>query len=169
METTRPLITFHAHAVPTPPSFGPLNTLIILRSVKHSDGSVSPILPQIRLKLRSFTYDYVHQVINNRFHDVILSYQISDRILLEARNNQVANSPLFMVLSFEVTETATHGIHPILNGEDSCSICLLEMSTKSKPSIMRLNCCRTFFHEPCLVPWLKREGTCPLCRSPLAM
>ncbi|KAL3309912.1 hypothetical protein Ciccas_011535 [Cichlidogyrus casuarinus] len=47
---------------------------------------------------------------------------------------------------------------------EKCSVCFDEYSTGD-------NCiqlvCQHVFHEPCISTWLKRHGTCPVCRKDL--
>ncbi|XP_010424562.1 PREDICTED: uncharacterized protein LOC104709689 [Camelina sativa] len=48
---------------------------------------------------------------------------------------------------------------------ESCSICLQSLGSSSKiPSRMS---CSHVFHDSCLVEWLLRKNTCPLCRTVL--
>lgn len=44
----------------------------------------------------------------------------------------------------------------------TCSICLAELSVGSKAT--RLPCSH-FYHEECVMKWLDRSNTCPLCRQ----
>lgn len=46
------------------------------------------------------------------------------------------------------------------NNFDFCSICLDD----EKDSIVKLNCDH-FFHKDCIKSWLRREMSCPICRS----
>lgn len=52
-----------------------------------------------------------------------------------------------------------------VTNKDQCPICL-DFYCIDDPSAMRLKCKHTF-HEQCLVPWLKKTGTCPVCRMDL--
>jgi len=47
---------------------------------------------------------------------------------------------------------------------DFCSICLEE----EKESIVKLNCDH-LFHKDCIKDWLKRELSCPVCRSNISL
>ncbi|XP_060190980.1 E3 ubiquitin-protein ligase RDUF2-like [Lycium barbarum] len=46
----------------------------------------------------------------------------------------------------------------------SCSICLEELEVNKEVSELP---CNHFFHKHCIVPWLKKNNTCPLCRYEL--
>ncbi|EOA19751.1 hypothetical protein CARUB_v10003910mg [Capsella rubella] len=51
---------------------------------------------------------------------------------------------------------------------ESCSICLENLSGPMKPSdFMTRMTCSHVFHYRCLLEWLKRKNTCPLCRTVL--
>ncbi|XP_070058178.1 probable E3 ubiquitin-protein ligase RHC2A [Nicotiana tomentosiformis] len=45
-----------------------------------------------------------------------------------------------------------------------CSICMEEFEVDSEASELP---CKHFFHNDCIVPWLNRSNTCPLCRHKL--
>ncbi|GAB2274702.1 hypothetical protein Dimus_009473 [Dionaea muscipula] len=47
--------------------------------------------------------------------------------------------------------------------EDSkrCAICLDDFEVKSQVTVTP---CNHMFHEDCIVPWLKSQGQCPVCR-----
>ncbi|KAK0428944.1 hypothetical protein QR680_011098 [Steinernema hermaphroditum] len=43
-----------------------------------------------------------------------------------------------------------------------CPVCMEELFQEQK--MVKLNCVHVF-HRDCIVPWLKRGGACPICRS----
>ncbi|KAH7529546.1 hypothetical protein ACOSP7_010471 [Xanthoceras sorbifolium] len=47
--------------------------------------------------------------------------------------------------------------------EKDCSICLEKLSVGQKGG--RLSCTHVF-HKKCIVPWLEKSSSCPLCRAP---
>mmetsp|Transcript_11521 Transcript_11521/g.28232 ORF Transcript_11521/g.28232 Transcript_11521/m.28232 type:complete len:157 (+) Transcript_11521:127-597(+) len=61
-----------------------------------------------------------------------------------------------------------------VNEEESCSICLEHFATHNSdgaaiPPYGRLHACELprcshKFHRDCIVPWLKKQKTCPVCR-----
>jgi len=54
--------------------------------------------------------------------------------------------------------------------ENDCPICLSAMeTTESATPVGRLRCCKNQFHKPCLLKWLEKRITCPLCRALLKM
>ncbi|WMV08182.1 hypothetical protein MTR67_001567 [Solanum verrucosum] len=46
----------------------------------------------------------------------------------------------------------------------NCSICMEEFGIDTEASQLP---CKHFFHNDCIVPWLNRSNTCPLCRHKL--
>ncbi|KAL6137882.1 hypothetical protein ACLB2K_063171 [Fragaria x ananassa] len=46
------------------------------------------------------------------------------------------------------------------NGK-SCAICLEDFEPKQE---VMLTPCKHMFHEECIVPWVKSNGRCPVCR-----
>ncbi|KAG6000738.1 hypothetical protein E4U21_005037 [Claviceps maximensis] len=49
-------------------------------------------------------------------------------------------------------------------GEVECSICIDEMQIGQTAVFLR---CKHWFHEDCVVLWLKEHNTCPVCRTPI--
>jgi hypothetical protein len=45
----------------------------------------------------------------------------------------------------------------------TCSVCLVELSVVSK-AIQLPNPCSHVYHEECIMKWLNRSNTCPMCR-----
>ncbi|KAL5541295.1 hypothetical protein UlMin_042517 [Ulmus minor] len=46
---------------------------------------------------------------------------------------------------------------------NTCSICLSEY--KAKEALRTIPDCGHYFHDDCIVEWLKLNATCPLCRN----
>ncbi|XP_015069578.1 probable E3 ubiquitin-protein ligase RHB1A [Solanum pennellii] len=46
----------------------------------------------------------------------------------------------------------------------NCSICMEEFGIDTEASQLP---CKHFFHNDCIIPWLNRSNTCPLCRYKL--
>ncbi|XP_045205873.1 uncharacterized protein LOC123558059 [Mercenaria mercenaria] len=46
--------------------------------------------------------------------------------------------------------------------EETCSICISEYKTADNVQMLQ---CRHEFHKECLLEWLKRNATCPICRQ----
>ncbi|CAB78262.1 putative protein, partial [Arabidopsis thaliana] len=50
---------------------------------------------------------------------------------------------------------------------EPCSICLESLVSGPKPRDITRMTCSHVFHNGCLLEWLKRKNTCPLCRTEL--
>ena len=48
------------------------------------------------------------------------------------------------------------------NQELECTICADMLKVGEEAKVL---CCGHFFHESCLVPWLKMKNSCPVCRK----
>jgi hypothetical protein len=46
---------------------------------------------------------------------------------------------------------------------DTCSICLAELSSADGAELLRMDCSH-LYHQRCLLTWLEKQSTCPLCR-----
>jgi E3 ubiquitin-protein ligase RNF115/126 len=62
------------------------------------------------------------------------------------------------VKTVEVTES-------MLEKNSQCSVCMDDFKVGEQ---VRGLVCDHFFHEACIVPWLERHGTCPVCRKELS-
>ncbi|CAN0897456.1 E3 ubiquitin-protein ligase Iruka [Linum grandiflorum] len=49
-------------------------------------------------------------------------------------------------------------------GGKRCAVCLEDFEAKEE---VRLTPCEHMFHEDCIVPWVKTNGNCPVCRCSL--
>ncbi|KAG6038742.1 hypothetical protein E4U41_003769 [Claviceps citrina] len=49
-------------------------------------------------------------------------------------------------------------------GQVECSICIDDMEVGQTAVFLR---CKHWFHEDCVVLWLKEHNTCPVCRTPI--
>ena len=61
----------------------------------------------------------------------------------------------------------THTILAADTLEKDCAICKEQFSLKTEDpdELMVVTLpCQHIFHEPCITPWLKSSGTCPVCR-----
>ncbi|CAA0393564.1 unnamed protein product [Arabidopsis thaliana] len=48
---------------------------------------------------------------------------------------------------------------------EPCSICLESLVSGPKPRDVTRMTCSHVFHNGCLLEWLNRKNTCPLCRT----
>lgn len=50
------------------------------------------------------------------------------------------------------------------SGKAECTICIDEMHIGDEVTVLP---CKHWFHEDCVVLWLKEHNTCPICRTPI--
>ncbi|PHH85153.1 hypothetical protein CDD83_828 [Cordyceps sp. RAO-2017] len=97
--------------------------------------------------------------------DVVYSQEALDRIitqLMEANPQSNAAPPA----SDEAIKTLDRRTvdTDMLKGESKteCTICIDEMGIGDKAVVLP---CRHWFHEECVILWLKEHNTCPICRT----
>ena len=73
--------------------------------------------------------------------------------------NQNQNPPANLN-NLEVTNLKKKGEEKKVQGK-KCCVCLEEM--KVGEEIVRLKCGH-HFHKKCILPWLKKNNSCPICR-----
>ncbi|CAH8367172.1 unnamed protein product [Eruca vesicaria subsp. sativa] len=171
METKSLKVEISVHATPQGLSFGFLNSVLISQSWvieeffvdenddgnitslgSYTDDSSSPDTLSL-LRLQDFTPTNVHQQIKSRFNDPVLSRLITDRIVLESsgRTKDLSQGPLL------ITTTKVEG---------TCAVCLEDMlEEESEQALCQPPDCSHVFHEDCLIKWLNRHDSCPLCRQ----
>lgn len=102
--------------------------------------------------------------------DYVFNQEALDRIITQIMENSNANRPVPATeeiidnLPREVLETGS----PTL--EKDCAVCKEQFKTETEDpdeQIVITLPCKHPFHEPCILPWLKSSGTCPVCRHAL--
>ncbi|KAL1224987.1 E3 ubiquitin-protein ligase ATL15 [Cardamine amara subsp. amara] len=48
--------------------------------------------------------------------------------------------------------------------EQTCLVCLEDLSESSSNNIIRMPKCLHLFHQDCIFEWLRHQNSCPLCR-----
>ena len=76
----------------------------------------------------------------------------NDRTMREVTNNQDS------ICGFEKVELKN------VDSGDECMICLEELSTGLPLGIIRSPCSH-FYHYNCILTWIQRSSSCPICRS----
>ncbi|XVF83155.1 hypothetical protein PTKIN_Ptkin16aG0111000 [Pterospermum kingtungense] len=91
---------------------------------------------------------------------------ITERAMRESREQETKKRTV------PADETSIQALEKVIYGpggskysEDKCSVCLKEMLLGSQVTRMP---CSHVFHEDCIVPWLKINHVCPLCRYQLS-
>jgi len=102
-----------------------------------------------------------------RMGDYVFSQDALDQIITQIMENSNVNRPV------PASEEAIGNLRRdvLLEGSDvldkDCAICKEQFSLKTDDpdELMVVTLpCKHIFHEPCITPWLKSSGTCPVCR-----
>nr|XP_027189362.1 E3 ubiquitin-protein ligase RNF126-like [Cicer arietinum] len=101
--------------------------------------------------------------------DVIPIYgQDGHYVIQESNSNQNNQTP-----TGRITKVTVQNLERIRIDEETiaetltCSICLEEFLLGSK-AIRLPSPCSHIYHENCIMKWLNRSNTCPLCRRPIS-
>ncbi|TFK19980.1 hypothetical protein FA15DRAFT_673954 [Coprinopsis marcescibilis] len=107
---------------------------------------------------------------NGRMGDYVFNQEALDQIITQLMENSNAHRPvpatdeIINKLSREVLT-----VNSVTLRED-CAVCKeqfrLETEDPAEQVVIKLPC-KHPFHEPCIIPWLKSSGTCPVCRFAL--
>ncbi|KAG6877492.1 hypothetical protein C0993_006762 [Termitomyces sp. T159_Od127] len=105
-----------------------------------------------------------------RMGDYVFNQEALDEIITQLMNESNAHRPV--PASEEVVSRLPREIlvikSPML--EKDCAVCKeqfkLETEDPAEQIVVTLPCTHPF-HEPCILPWLKSSGTCPVCRYAL--
>ncbi|KAI0785357.1 hypothetical protein BC629DRAFT_1516594 [Irpex lacteus] len=106
---------------------------------------------------------------NGRMGDYVFNQEALDQIITQIMENSSAHP---VPASEEVLEKLPREVleegSPLL--EKDCAVCKDQFSlTTEDPDeqVVVTLPCKHPFHEPCILPWLKSSGTCPVCRYQL--
>ncbi|KZT08680.1 uncharacterized protein LAESUDRAFT_723587 [Laetiporus sulphureus 93-53] len=107
---------------------------------------------------------------NGRWGDYVFNQEALDQIITQIMENSNANAPvpateeIMKNLPREILEEGS----PLL--EKDCAVCKeqFQLGTEDPDEQIIVTLpCKHPFHEPCIMPWLKSSGTCPVCRYQL--
>lgn len=107
---------------------------------------------------------------SGRMGDYVFNQEALDQIITQMMENSNANRPV--AATDEIMENLPREVllenSPTL--EKECAVCKeqfkLETDDPDERIVVTLPCTHPF-HEPCILPWLKSSGTCPVCRHAL--
>ncbi|KAI0013083.1 hypothetical protein F4779DRAFT_475932 [Xylariaceae sp. FL0662B] len=99
--------------------------------------------------------------------DAVYSQEALDRIitnLMEAnpQSNAAAPASAETIAKLPKKKLNEEMLGPELKGE--CTICIDEVKLADEAVVLP---CKHWFHETCVVLWLKQHNTCPICRAPV--
>ncbi|PFH62697.1 hypothetical protein XA68_12375 [Ophiocordyceps unilateralis] len=99
--------------------------------------------------------------------DAVYSQEALDRIItqLMETNPQSNAAPPASEEALRTLERKTVD-RDMLKGESKteCTICIEDMTIGDQAVVLP---CKHWFHEECVVLWLKEHNTCPICRTPI--
>ncbi|KAL0576716.1 hypothetical protein V5O48_005283 [Marasmius crinis-equi] len=105
-----------------------------------------------------------------RMGDYVFNQEALDQIITQLMENSNSSRPVAAteeVINGLPREVLTQGCDMLQN---DCAVCKeqfkLETDDPDEQIIVTLPC-KHPFHEPCILPWLKSSGTCPVCRHQL--
>jgi len=107
---------------------------------------------------------------NGRWGDYVFNQEALDQIITQMMENSNASAPV--PATEEVIEKLPREV--LEEGcallEESCAVCKdqfkLDTEDPDEQIVVMLPCNHPF-HSPCILPWLKSSGTCPVCRYQL--
>lgn len=107
---------------------------------------------------------------NGQFGDYVFNQEALDQIISQIMENSNGHAPV------PATEEVMNNLPRTVLEEGSdllekdCAVCKeqfkLETEDPDEQVVVTLPC-KHPFHEPCIMPWLKSSGTCPVCRYQL--
>ena len=92
--------------------------------------------------------------INNQLNNAILDITIPDEI-------KYMGVPIEKKILRRLTVMKFSEIKNVNNDNKNCRICLENFIYDDK--VIYLPCCH-FFHKKCIIKWVKKNATCPLCK-----
>ncbi|KAJ3535371.1 hypothetical protein NMY22_g6524 [Coprinellus aureogranulatus] len=105
-----------------------------------------------------------------RMGDYVFNQEALDQIITQLMENNNAHRPVPAteeIMANLPREVLTEG-SPLL--EKDCAVCKEQFNYQAEDPDERVVVslpCKHPFHEPCIMPWLKSSGTCPVCRYAL--
>ncbi|KDR85731.1 hypothetical protein GALMADRAFT_234790 [Galerina marginata CBS 339.88] len=107
---------------------------------------------------------------NGRMGDYVFNQEALDQIITQIMDNSNAHRPV--PATEEIIKNLPREVLMVGSAtlEQDCAVCKdqfkLETEDPDEQIVVTLPC-KHPFHEPCITPWLKSSGTCPVCRHAL--
>ena len=135
----------------------------------YPDSFSFPDMPSL-LRFHDFTPSNVHQQIKGHFNDHVLSRLITDHIVVESRRRDLPQGPLLITVFLRFTKKEyivlpCNSAPQTTKVEGTCAVCLEDISDTKEQALCQPPGCAPLFHEVCLIKWLDRHDSCPLCRQ----
>ncbi|KAJ3573555.1 hypothetical protein NP233_g2370 [Leucocoprinus birnbaumii] len=107
---------------------------------------------------------------NGRMGDYVFSQEALDQIITQIMENSNSHRPV--PATEEIVEKLPREVlvegSPLLSKD--CAVCKdqFQLATEDPDEQIVIELpCKHPFHQPCILPWLKSSGTCPVCRYAL--
>lgn len=105
-----------------------------------------------------------------RMGDYVFTQEALDQVITQIMENSNGQRPV--AATEDIVENLPREVlaagSPLLS--EDCAVCKEQFSLETESSdelvVIKLPC-KHPFHEPCILPWLKNSGTCPVCRYAL--
>lgn len=145
--------------------------LMSQKTYLHQPAIVFEIPPCFLLAGKEFCSDYVCNALSKTIIDNWIQVLILPKICKEAIELG-KTSHGFLVEAVEETY-----INDVVDFNDydsegqriptkpDCPICLLEFGQSTSTIITKLRCCDHCYHRDCILTWLRRKHSCPICRD----
>lgn len=131
----------------------------------HTAGDGQQAGPPINILLQQLLSQFMHP--DGVHGDAVYSQEGLDRIITRLmEQNPQSNAPPpaseETIAKLPRKRLDEQMLGPELKGE--CTICIDEMNLGDEAIVLP---CKHWFHEECVVLWLKEHNTCPICRAPI--
>ncbi|TFK77429.1 hypothetical protein BDN72DRAFT_830599 [Pluteus cervinus] len=156
----------------SPPDADPVLNFseFLRRGPEPPDGIAGPLMMQYLLSLLGPRHEPLGRMGPANMGDYVFNQEALDRIITQLMENSSGNRPvpatdeIVAKLPREVLEDES----PLL--QKDCAVCKEQFKVETEDAdelvVITLPCHHPF-HEPCILPWLKSSGTCPVCRHAL--
>ena len=124
--------------------------------VVYDGSTTSPMIHFLRLESKLLQCPFKHKdYIAENILDLNLDASMVQRIVSFAQFLAANNNGYLIVVKLEFIQL-----------EAMCSICLDEFSKSPGCKFVATKCSHVY-HEACILPWVRRNNTCPNCRGTL--
>lgn len=116
-------------------------------------------------RARNVTIERARSVTTERSHDMTVERaRVMTPERAQATPYLVAKSAIELVID-DFDDQEKIGTKPKIKGKNNdCCICLAEFKQGNMCCLILPACCHRF-HVACIIPWLAKNKTCPLCRT----
>lgn len=134
--------------------------LDLINGANGTDSQSSSFLSTQFIASNLHIYNFGFFSLENNLDNIMNTLMMMD-------NNKYGNPPAAKnaIEKLKKIKLSKDKINELLNEKNKfCAVCKDEFNTEEECLIMP---CDHFFHEGCLIPWLKLRNSCPVCRFEL--